>query len=101
MISIFHSRTNPQLLGGVQHEITIEPAATDPDFCVVELPSSKSIVAGSRFEAVVLPFDEFGNPTSHAEDAFESRVEHWANVGNRQFLPANHAFSEQQTVAGT
>ncbi|GMI31061.1 hypothetical protein TeGR_g8843 [Tetraparma gracilis] len=103
-VSIFNSHKNPQLLGGTEHELTIGPAETDPGSCVVELPSSKNIVAGSRFEAVVLPFDEFKNPTSHAEDTFESRVElgsSGATVGNRQVLPADHAFSEQQKIAGT
>jgi hypothetical protein len=106
-VSVFHSRTNPQLLGGVRHVLTIEPAATDPDWCAVDFPSGKSIVAGSSFGAVVLPFDEFKNPTSHAEDAFESSVElgsrhsSGATAGNRHVLPADHAFSEIQKIAGT
>ncbi|GMI21276.1 hypothetical protein TeGR_g9921 [Tetraparma gracilis] len=103
-VSIFHSRTNPQLLGGIQHVLTILPAATDLDSCAVDFPSGKSIVAGSSFDAVVIPFDEFENPTSHAEDAFESRVELGSsreNVGNRHVLTADHAFSEVQTIAGT
>ncbi|GMI54958.1 hypothetical protein TeGR_g8610 [Tetraparma gracilis] len=103
-VSIFNSHKNPQLLGGTEHELTIGPAETDPGSCVVELPSSKNIVAGSRFEAVVLPFDKFKNPTSHAVDTFESRVElgnSEENFGNRHDLPANHTFSELQTIAGT
>jgi hypothetical protein len=51
----------------------------------------------------VKPFDEFKNPISHAEDAFESRVELGSsreNVGNRHALPADHTFSEVQTVVG-
>ncbi|GMI50277.1 hypothetical protein TeGR_g6443 [Tetraparma gracilis] len=104
-VSIFHSRTNPQLLGGTQHVLEIEPAATDPDSCVVEFPSGKSIVSGFSFDAVVIPFDEFENPTNHTEDAFESRVELGSsgeNVGDRRHvLPADHTFSELQTIAGS
>ncbi|GMI30069.1 hypothetical protein TeGR_g6473 [Tetraparma gracilis] len=72
-VSIFHSHKNPQLLGGTQHVLTIEPADTNPSSCDVEFPSGKSIVAGSSFDAVVIPFDEFENPTAHAGDAFASR----------------------------
>ncbi|GMI36373.1 hypothetical protein TeGR_g6611, partial [Tetraparma gracilis] len=103
-VSLLHSRTNPQHIGGSPHVLTIVPAATDPDSCAVEFPSGKSIVAGSRFEAVVIPFDEFKNPTAHAEDAFEGRVELGSsgdNVGDRHVLPTDHSFSELQTIAGT
>ncbi|GMI57067.1 hypothetical protein TeGR_g11388 [Tetraparma gracilis] len=104
MVSIFHSRTNPQHLGGSPHILTIPPAATDPDSCAVEFPSGKSIVAGSSFDAVVIPFDNFDNPTAHAEDAFESRVELGSsreNINNCFELPPDHTFSELQTIAGS
>ncbi|GMI34345.1 hypothetical protein TeGR_g3155, partial [Tetraparma gracilis] len=102
-VSVLHSRTNPQLLGGTQHVLTIEPADTNPSSCNVEFPSGKSIVAGSSFDAVVIPFDEFENPTAHAGDAFASRVELGSgreNVNNRHVLSQGHSFSELQTITG-
>ncbi|GMI24653.1 hypothetical protein TeGR_g14475, partial [Tetraparma gracilis] len=68
------------------------------------IPNGKSITAGSIFVASVTPSDKFENPTSHPEDSFKSRVElgnSEANFGNRLVLPADHTFSEMQTVAGT
>jgi hypothetical protein len=88
---------------GSPHLITFAAAATDPDSCVVKIPGGRSITAGSSFEAVVKPFDEFENPTSHPEDSFKSRVElgnSEKNFGNRTVLPSDHTFSELQTVAG-
>ena len=95
---------NVQHFLGSPHLMTVAPAATDPASCVVEFPSGKSIIAGSSFDAVVIPFDEFDNPTAHAGDAFESRVK----LGSsreiddiRHGLPADHTFSELQTIAGS
>jgi hypothetical protein len=102
-VAVFHSHKNPQLLGGTQHVLTIEPAGTDPESCVVDFPNGKTITAGDPFEAVIAPFDQFENPTNHTEDSFESRVElgnSGENFGNRHVLPSNHTFSEMQTVAG-
>jgi hypothetical protein len=102
-VSIVHSHKNPQNLAGSPHALTIGPASTDPGSCSIDVPAGKRIVAGASFEAIVKPFDEFQNPTSHAEDTFESRVElgsSGATVGNRQVLSADHAFSEQQKIAG-
>jgi hypothetical protein len=94
---------NVQHFLGSPRIITVAPAATDPASCVVELPEGRSITAGSSFEAVVKPFDEFKNPTSHPEDSFKSRVELGSseeNFGNRYALAADHTFSEMQTIVG-
>jgi hypothetical protein len=94
---------NVQHFLGSPRLITVAAAATDPASCVVDFPKGRSITAGSSFEAVVKPFDEFENPTSHPEDSFKSRVElgnSEENFGNRHALPADHTFSELQTVAG-
>jgi hypothetical protein len=94
---------NVQHFLGSPRLITVVPAATDPTSCVVEIPSSRSITAGSPFEAIVKTFDEFENPTSHIEDSFKSRVElgnSEENFGNRHVLSSDHTFSELQTVAG-
>ena len=85
------------------HLITVAAAATDPASCVVEIPGGRSITAGSSFEAVIAPFDEFKNPTSHPEDSFKSRVElgnSEENAENRHVLSLDHIFSEEQTVVG-
>jgi hypothetical protein len=94
---------NVQHFLGSPHLLTVAPAATDPAFCVLDFPNGKTITAGASFEAIVETFDEFENPTSHPEDSFKSRVElgnSEENFGNR-VLPANHTFSELQTIAGT
>ena len=94
---------NVQHFLGSPRLITVAAAATDPDSCVVKIPRGRSITAGSSFEAIVETFDEFENPTSHPEDSFKSRVELGNsddNFGNRHALPADHTFSELQTVAG-
>ena len=103
-VSVTQGTYNVQHFIGSPHLVTVAPAATDPDSCVVEIPpEGRSITAGSFFEAVIKPFDEFENPTAHAEDAFESRVELGSSgetVESRRALPADHTFSELQTVAG-
>ncbi|GMI56196.1 hypothetical protein TeGR_g10796, partial [Tetraparma gracilis] len=94
---------NVQHFLGSPRLITVAPAATDPDSCVVKIPGGRSITAGSSFEAVVKPFDEFQNPTSHPADSFKSRVELGSsdeNFGNRHVLPSDHTFAEMQTVVG-
>ena len=94
---------NVQHFLGSPHLMTVAPAATDPASCVVDYPSGRSITAGSSFEAVITRFDEFGNPTSHPEDSFKSRVELGSseeNFLNRRELPSDHVFSELQTVVG-
>ena len=88
---------------GSPHLITVAPAATDPAFCVVDIPTGRSITAGSSFEAIVTPFDKFENPTSHPDDSFTSRVEmvnSEENIGDRHELSSDHTFSELQKVAG-
>jgi hypothetical protein len=94
---------NVQHFLGSPRLITVVPAATDPASCDVEFPEGRSITAGSSFYAVIAPFDEFENPTSHPEDSFKSRVElgnSKENFGNRHALSSDHTFSELQTVAG-
>ena len=94
---------NVQHFLGSPRLITVAAAATDPASCAVELPVGRSVTAGSSFEAIVKPFDEFENPTSHPDDSFKSRVElgnSEENFGNRHVLPRDHTFSEIQTVAG-
>ncbi|GMI18895.1 hypothetical protein TeGR_g423, partial [Tetraparma gracilis] len=95
---------NVQHFLGSPRLITVAAAATDLAFCVVEIPGGRrSTTAGSSFEAIVETFDEFENPTTHPEDYFKSRVElgnSEENFGNRNKLPADHTFSELQTVAG-
>ncbi|GMI19417.1 hypothetical protein TeGR_g12132, partial [Tetraparma gracilis] len=95
---------NVQHFLGSPRLITVAAAATDPASCVVDFPNGRSITAGSSFDAVVTPFDEFENPTSHPEDSFKSRVElgnSEENFGNRHVLSSDHTFSKMQTVAGT
>ncbi|GMI20413.1 hypothetical protein TeGR_g7083 [Tetraparma gracilis] len=94
--NVQHFLGSPQL-------VTVAPAGTDPASCVVDFPNGRIIVAGNPFDAVIMPFDEFKNPTSHPEDSFKSRVElgnSEENFGNRHVLPADHTFSEMQTIAG-
>jgi hypothetical protein len=95
---------NVEHFRGSPRPITVAPAATDPASCVVEFPNGKTVTAGSSFEAIVKPFDEHGNPTSHPGDSFKSRVElgnRGENFGNLHVLPTDHSFSDMQTVAGT
>jgi hypothetical protein len=103
-VSVTQGTYNVQHFLGSPRLITVAAAATDPASCVVEIPGGRSITAGSSFEAVIAPFDEFKNPTSHAEDSFKSRVElgnSEENFGNRHALSLDHTFSEMETVAGT
>ena len=103
-VSVTQGTYNVQHFLGSPHLMTVAPAATDPDSCVVEIPGGRSITAGSSFEAVITRFDEFRNPTSHPEDSFKSRVElgnSEENFGNRHVLSSDHTFSKMQTVAGT
>ncbi|GMI19317.1 hypothetical protein TeGR_g2096, partial [Tetraparma gracilis] len=103
-VSVTQGTYNVQHFLGSPHLMTVAPAATDPDSCVVEIPGGRSITAGSSFEAIVETFDEFENPTSHPEDSFKSRVERGnseENFGNRHVLSSDHTFSELQKVVGS
>ncbi|GMI20062.1 hypothetical protein TeGR_g14243, partial [Tetraparma gracilis] len=103
-VEVTQGTYNVQNFLGSPHMITVAPAATDPDSCVVEIPGGRSITAGSSFEAIVETFDEFENPTSHPEDSFKSRVElgnSEENFGNRHVLSSDHTFSELQTKVGS
>ena len=102
-VSVTQGTFNVQHFLGSPRLITVAAAVTDPDSCFVKIPGGRSITAGSSFKAIVETFDEFENPTSHPEDSFKSRVElgiSEENFGNRHALPADHTFSELQTVAG-
>jgi hypothetical protein len=102
-VSVTQGTYNVQHFLGSPRLITVAAAATDPDSCVVKIPGGRSITAGTPFEAIVKTFDEFENPTSHPEDSFKSRVElgnSEENFGDRHLLPADHTFSEMQTVVG-
>ena len=102
-VSVTQGTYNVQHFLGSPRLITVTAAATDPDSCVVKIPGGRSITAGSSFEAIVKTFDEYGNPTSHPEDSFKSRVELGNsddNFGNRHVLSSDHTFSEEQTVVG-
>ncbi|GMI55003.1 hypothetical protein TeGR_g1890, partial [Tetraparma gracilis] len=102
-VDVTQGTYNVQHFLGSPQVVTVAPAGTDPASCVVEIPNGRSITAGSSFEAVVRPFDDFENPTSHPEDSFKSRVElgnSEENFGNRHVLSSDHTFSELQTVVG-
>ncbi|GMI23079.1 hypothetical protein TeGR_g9797 [Tetraparma gracilis] len=103
IVSVTQGTYNVHHFLGSPRLITVAAAATDPASCAVELTVGRSVTAGSSFEAIVKPFDEFENPTSHPEDSFKSRVELGngeENFGNRHELPADHTFSEIRTVVG-
>ena len=102
-VSVTQGTYNVHHFLGSPRLITVAAAATDPASCAVELPVGRSVTAGSSFEAIVKPFDEFENPTSHPEDSFKSRVElgnSEENIGNRHVLSTDHSFSEIVTVVG-
>jgi hypothetical protein len=100
-VHVTEGSKNEQHLGGTPFVVSITPASTDPAECTTEY--SNALVAGESFDAALLSFDSYKNPTSAASDSFSGVFEGRNYTSSATFArtDAGHELEQQWTKSGS
>jgi hypothetical protein len=100
-VHVTEGSKNEQHLGGTPFVVSITPASTDPAECTTEY--SNALMAGESFDAALLSFDSYKNPTSAASDSFSGVFEGRNYTSSATFArtDAGYELEQQWTKSGS